>query len=290
MIEVINLDKKFGNLHVLKGISTTIKEGEKVAIIGPSGSGKSTFLRCLNCMEDPSGGSIIFEGEDLANMKVDINKHRENIGMVFQQFNLFNNLTVIDNIMLAPVNIAKKKIRRNVTITLTNKLIALYNKVFKKNVAEKALYNVQKIAEVKAQAKETALKLLKRIGLEDKAEKYPSTLSGGQKQRVAIVRALAMQPKVILFDEPTSALDPEMVGEVLDLIKELADEGMTMVIVTHEMGFAREVATRVIFMDEGRIAAEGTPQEIFGGAEQNELDAENKAKCPRLQEFLSKVL
>ncbi len=289
MIEVINLDKKFGNLHVLKGISTTIREGEKVAIIGPSGSGKSTFLRCLNCMEDPSGGSIIFEGEDLASMKVDINKHRENIGMVFQQFNLFNNLTVIDNIMLAPVNVAKKKLRRNATIKLTNKLIATYNKVFKKNVAEKPLYSVPKIAEVKAQAKETALKLLKRIGLEDKAEKYPSTLSGGQKQRVAIVRALAMQPKVILFDEPTSALDPEMVGEVLDLIKELADEGMTMVIVTHEMGFAREVATRVIFMDEGRISAEGTPQEIFGGTEK-ELDAENKAKCPRLQEFLSKVL
>ncbi len=289
MIEVINLDKKFGNLHVLKGISTTIREGEKVAIIGPSGSGKSTFLRCLNCMEDPSGGSIIFEGEDLASMKVDINKHRENIGMVFQQFNLFNNLTVIDNIMLAPVNVAKKKLRRNASIKLTNKLIVAYNKVFKKNVAEKPLYSVPKIAEVKAQAKETALKLLKRIGLEDKAEKYPSTLSGGQKQRVAIVRALAMQPKVILFDEPTSALDPEMVGEVLDLIKELADEGMTMVIVTHEMGFAREVATRVIFMDEGRISAEGTPQEIFGGAG-NALNAENKAKCPRLQEFLSKVL
>ncbi len=280
MIEVINLDKKFGNLHVLKGISTTIKEGEKVAIIGPSGSGKSTFLRCLNCMEDPSGGSIIFEGEDLANIKVDINKHREKIGMVFQQFNLFNNLTVIENIMLAPINIAKKKIRRNLFASFNNKCITVINKAFKKNIALKEFYDVKKISEVKLEAKENALKLLKRIGLEDKAEKYPSTLSGGQKQRVAIVRALAMQPKVILFDEPTSALDPEMVGEVLDLIKDLAEEGMTMVIVTHEMGFAREVATRVIFMDDGIIAAEGAPQEIFGECE----------KTPRLTEFLSKVL
>ncbi len=280
MIEVINLDKKFGNLHVLKGISTTINEGEKVAIIGPSGSGKSTFLRCLNCMEDPSGGSIIFEGEDLANIKVDINKHREKIGMVFQQFNLFNNLTVIENIMLAPINIAKKKIRRNLFASFNNKCITVINKAFKKNIALKEFYDVKKISEVKLEAKENALKLLKRIGLEDKAEKYPSTLSGGQKQRVAIVRALAMQPKVILFDEPTSALDPEMVGEVLDLIKDLAEEGMTMVIVTHEMGFAREVATRVIFMDDGIIAAEGAPQEIFGEGE----------KTPRLTEFLSKVL
>ena len=279
MIEVINLNKKFGNLHVLKGIDTIIKEGEKVAIIGPSGSGKSTFLRCLNCMEDPTSGSIIFQGEDLADLKVDINKHREDIGMVFQQFNLFNNLSVIDNIMLAPINVAKKKIRRNSTYKVANKIIELYNKVFKKEKAQIALYDVPAIAEVKKNAKETALALLKRIGLEDKAEKYPSTLSGGQKQRVAIVRALAMHPKVILFDEPTSALDPEMVGEVLDLIKELADEGMTMVIVTHEMGFAREVATRVLFMDEGVIAEEGTPEELFGNP-----------KCPRLKEFLSKVL
>ena len=279
MIEVINLNKKFGNLHVLKGIDTVIKEGEKVAIIGPSGSGKSTFLRCLNCMEDPTSGSIIFQGEDLADLKVDINKHREDIGMVFQQFNLFNNLSVIDNIMLAPINVAKKKIRRNSTYKVANKIIELYNKVFKKEKAQIALYDVPAIAEVKKNAKETALALLKRIGLEDKAEKYPSTLSGGQKQRVAIVRALAMHPKVILFDEPTSALDPEMVGEVLDLIKELADEGMTMVIVTHEMGFAREVATRVLFMDEGVIAEEGTPEELFGNP-----------KCPRLKEFLSKVL
>ena len=279
MIEVINLNKKFGNLHVLKGIDTIIKEGEKVAIIGPSGSGKSTFLRCLNCMEDPTSGSIIFQGEDLADLKVDINKHREDIGMVFQQFNLFNNLSVIDNIMLAPINVAKKKIRRNNTYKVANKIIELYNKVFKKEKAQIALYDVPAIAEVKKNAKETALTLLKRIGLEDKAEKYPSTLSGGQKQRVAIVRALAMNPKVMLFDEPTSALDPEMVGEVLDLIKELADEGMTMVIVTHEMGFAREVATRVLFMDEGVIAEEGTPEELFGNP-----------KCPRLKEFLSKVL
>ena len=279
MIEVINLDKKFSNLHVLKGINTIIEEGEKVAIIGPSGSGKSTFLRCLNCMEDPSGGSIIFQGEDLANLKVDINKHREDIGMVFQQFNLFNNLSVIDNIMLAPINIAKKKIRRNGTYKVANKIIELYNKVFKKEKALIELYDVPSIAEVKNNAKETAYALLKRIGLEDKAEKYPSTLSGGQKQRVAIVRALAMNPKVMLFDEPTSALDPEMVGEVLDLIKELANEGMTMVIVTHEMGFAREVATRVMFMDEGVIAEEGTPQELF-----------TNPKSPRLKEFLSKVL
>ncbi len=279
MIEVINLNKKFGNLHVLKGISTTINEGEKVAIIGPSGSGKSTFLRCLNCMEDPTGGSIIFQGEDLADIKVDINKHREDIGMVFQQFNLFNNLTVLENIMLAPINIAKKKIRRNSLIKIANEIIKFYNKVFKKEKPLKTYYDVPSITEVKEQAKENAFKLLKRIGLEDKAEKYPSTLSGGQKQRVAIVRALAMHPKVILFDEPTSALDPEMVGEVLDLIKELADEGMTMVIVTHEMGFAKEVATRVMFMDEGIIAEEGTPEELF-----------NNPKSPRLQEFLSKVL
>ena len=241
-------------LNVLNNIDYTIYEGQKIAIIGPSGSGKSTFLRCLNCMEDPTGGSIFFDGEDLADMKVDINRHRENIGMVFQQFNLFNNKTVIQNIMLAPVHLGIKKA----------------GGLFAKPAVKK---------QIKAQAKETALKLLRRIGLEEKANVYPSTLSGGQKQRIAIARALAMNPKVMLFDEPTSALDPEMVGEVLDLMKDLANEGMTMVIDTHEMGFAREVADRVLFMDGGRITEEGTPEEIF-----------KAPKNPRLQEFLSKVL
>ena len=240
MIEVINLCKSFGDLQVLNNITETIHEGERVVIIGPSGSGKSTFLRCLNCMEDPTSGSIIFDGEDLADMRVDINKHRQNIGMVFQQFNLFNNKTVLENITLAPVYL-------------------------KKMTAE--------------QAREKAFELLRRVGLEDKADVYPSTLSGGQKQRVAIVRALAMNPKVILFDEPTSALDPEMVGEVLDVMKQLAKEGMTMVVVTHEMGFAREVADRVLFMDNGQIAEQGTPAELFGNPQH-----------PRTKEFLSKVL
>ncbi len=240
MIDVKNLCKSFGEIQVLKDITETINEGEKVVIIGPSGSGKSTFLRCLNCMEDPTSGSIFFEGEDLADMKVDINKHRESIGMVFQQFNLFNNKTVLENITLAPVHLKKM---------------------------------------TKEQAIEKAHELLKRVGLDDKADVYPSTLSGGQKQRVAIVRALAMNPKVMLFDEPTSALDPEMVGEVLDVMKQLAAEGMTMVVVTHEMGFAREVGSRVLFMDEGRITEQGTPDEVF-----------NHPKNPRLQEFLSKVI
>ncbi len=242
------LCKSFGDLEVLRGLDLDVRDGEKIAIIGPSGCGKSTFLRCLNCMEDPTGGSIFFDGVDIADMKVNINEHREKIGMVFQQFNLFNNKTVIENIMLAPVYVRTKRDRRN-----------------KKQIKE--------------EERVRALDLLRRIGLEDKADVYPSTLSGGQKQRVAIVRALAMNPKVILFDEPTSALDPEMVGEVLDLMKSLADEGMTMVIVTHEMGFAREVADRILFMDGGRIAEEGTPAEVFGNPQN-----------PRLKEFLSKVL
>ena len=225
-------------VYALDHVSNVIHKNEKVAVIGPSGSGKSTFLRCLNCMEDPTSGSIFFEGEDLADFKVDINKHRENIGMVFQQFNLFNNKTVLQNIMLAPVYLKTKKA----------------GGLFAPSVVKK---------QIKDEAQENAMRLLRRIGLEDKANVYPSTLSGGQKQRVAIIRALAMNPKVMLFDEPTSALDPEMVGEVLDLIRELAIEGMTMVIVTHEMGFAREVADRIIFMSDGRITEEGTPEEIF---------------------------
>jgi polar amino acid transport system ATP-binding protein len=274
VIDVINLRKSYGDLEVLKDITVTINEGERVAIIGPSGSGKSTFLRCLNCMEDPTSGAIIFEGVDIADMKVDINIHRRHMGMVFQQFNLFNNKTVIENIMLAPVHVETHDLSvkkgRNFFIRLRN--------LFTKN--KKALYEIDTTREkIKADAKENAIRLLQRIGLEDKAEVYPSTLSGGQKQRIAIVRALAMNPKVILFDEPTSALDPEMVGEVLDLIKQLANEGMTLVIVTHEMGFAREIATRVLFMDEGKILEENTPEEIFS----------NPQKA-RTKEFLSKVL
>ncbi len=245
MIDVINLEKHFGDNKVLRGINITIDKGDIVVVIGPSGSGKSTFLRCLNCMEDPTGGQIIFNGVDIADMKVDINVHRRHMGMVFQHFNLFNNKTVIQNIMLAPVYLACQDLRRlkrkNAWIRLTN--------------------------------------LFKKIGLEDKADVYPSTLSGGQKQRVAIIRSLAMNPDVILFDEPTSALDPEMVGEVLDLMKALAGEGMTMIIVTHEMGFAKEVANKVIFMDEGTILESAPPAEFFGAP-----------KHPRLKEFLSKVL
>ncbi len=274
MIDVINLKKSFGETEVLKGITTKIEEGEKVVIIGPSGSGKSTFLRCLNCMEDPTEGSIIFEGEDLADMKVDINLHRRHIGMVFQQFNLFNNKTVIQNIMLAPVYIGvsdlKKAKRKNFFTGIGN--------LFRKN--KKELIEITKTkAQITAEARENAIRLLKRIGLEDKADVYPSTLSGGQKQRIAIIRALAMNPKVMLFDEPTSALDPEMVGEVLELMKQLADEGMTMVVVTHEMGFAKEVGTRVLFIDQGVILEENTPQEFF-----------EHPKNPRTKEFLSKVL
>ncbi len=238
MIDVIDLHKKFGKLDVLRGITTSIRDGEKVAVIGPSGSGKSTFLRCLNCLEDPTSGSIIFDGEDIADMRVDINKHRQHMGMVFQQFNLFNNKTVLQNIMLAPVYINTKKA----------------GGLFAPAAVKK---------QIKKDAEDKAMELLHRIGLEDKAHAYPSTLSGGQKQRIAIIRALAMNPKVMLFDEPTSALDPEMVGEVLDLMRKLADDGMTMVIVTHEMGFAREVSDRVIFMSDGVITEEGAPADLF---------------------------
>ena len=260
ILSVRGLCKSFGELEVLKELDLDVVNGEQIAIIGPSGCGKSTFLRCLNCMEDPTSGSIYFDGVDIADMSVDINAHRENIGMVFQQFNLFNNKTVIENIMLAPVYVRTKKLRRG-----EGKL-----PLSQRAEAKKAII---------AEERERAISLLRRIGLEDKADVYPSTLSGGQKQRVAIVRALAMNPKVILFDEPTSALDPEMVGEVLDLMKSLAREGMTMVIVTHEMGFAREVADRILFMYEGKIAEQGTPSEIF-----------DNPKHPRLQDFLSKVL
>ena len=263
MIDVIDLKKSFGDNEVLKGINMTINKGDIVVVIGPSGSGKSTFLRCLNCMEDPTSGKIIFEGVDIADMKVDINIHRRKMGMVFQHFNLFNNKTVIENIMLSPVLCAKKDRRKAV----------LHNMFHKDKLP------VRPVREIKKDAEEKAHKLLERIGLEDKADVYPSTLSGGQKQRVAIVRSLAMKPEVILFDEPTSALDPEMVGEVLDLMKQLAHEGMTMVVVTHEMGFAREVGTKLVFMDEGRIVEENTPEEFF-----------NNPQSPRAKEFLSKVL
>ena len=274
VISVRNLKKSFADQEVLKGIDIDIHDGEQIAIIGPSGCGKSTFLRCLNCMEDPTSGSIFFDGVDIADMSVDINEHREKIGMVFQQFNLFNNNTVIENIMLAPVYVAMKQLsakkRKNFFRMIAN--------LFRKNKKELIPIDTTK-EQIVADAKERAIQLLRRIGLEEKADVYPSTLSGGQKQRVAIVRALAMNPKVILFDEPTSALDPEMVGEVLDLMRDLAKEGMTMVIVTHEMGFAREVADRVIFFDDGVIAEENTPDELFGNP-----------KCERLKSFLSKVL
>ena len=240
MIEVKDLHKNFGSLTVLQGITETIRQGDKAAIIGPSGSGKSTFLRCLNLLEKPTGGEIWFEGRNIAAKGCDIDVVRQRMGMVFQHFNLFPHMTILKNITLAPVSLK---------------------------------------LQTKQQAEEKALSLLDRIGLSDKADTYPAMLSGGQKQRVAIVRALAMNPKVMLFDEPTSSLDPEMVGEVLDLIREVALEGMTMVIVTHEMGFAREVANRVMFMDEGRIVEQNTPALLFGSP-QNE----------RLQSFLSKVL
>lgn len=241
MIEVKNLEKSFGDLHILKGITTTIEKGEKVVIIGPSGSGKSTFLRCLNRLEQPTSGQILFEEQDLTRMPdKQLYAVREKMGMVFQHFHLFPHLTIRKNITLAPVKLG--------------------------------LMNQQ-------QANETAERLLKKVGLSDKAEQYPNQLSGGQKQRIAIARALAMNPDVMLFDEPTSALDPEMVGEVLELMRELASEGMTMVVVTHEMGFAREVASRVMFMDGGKIMEENAPQEFF-----------SNPKNPRLREFLSKVL
>ena len=240
MIEVKNLQKSFGKLEVLKGIDTVINKGDVVCVIGPSGSGKSTFLRCLNLLEIPTGGQIVFDGNDLTDKKCDLNLHRQKMGMVFQQFHLFPHMNILENLTTAPVMLKK----------LT-----------------------------KEEATSKALNLLKRIGLEDKAYTYPDQLSGGQKQRVAIVRALCMEPAVMLFDEPTSALDPEMVGEVLDVMKELAHMGMTMVVVTHEMGFAREVSNRVMFMDEGIIMEEGTPEQIF-----------DNPQCERLKTFLSKVL
>lgn len=276
MIEVQHLTKTYGDLTVLKDVNSKIYRGEKVAIIGPSGSGKSTFLRCLNMLEDPTDGHVFFNGNNLCNLKVDINVQRRKMGMVFQQFNLFNNMNVLKNIMFAPVHVGlqdlKKTKRKNFLIKIKN--------IFKKKDKKLQLIPVGTTAkEIKLAAKENAMRLLERIGLAEKANVYPSTLSGGQRQRIAIVRALAMSPDVMLFDEPTSALDPEMVGEVLNLIRELADDGMTMVIVTHEMGFAREVATRVMFMSDGNVAEEGTPEEIF-----------NHPKSERLQDFLSKVL
>ncbi|MBO4897560.1 MAG: amino acid ABC transporter ATP-binding protein [Clostridia bacterium] len=240
MIKTVNLKKSFGNIEVLKGINLEINKGEVLVIVGPSGSGKSTFLRCLNFLERPTGGEIYFEGVNLLDKNVDINKHRQKMGMVFQHFNLFPHMTIIKNMSLAPMKLLKLS---------------------------------------KNQAAEKARGLLERVGLGDRALSYPSQLSGGQKQRVAIVRALCMDPDVMLFDEPTSALDPEMVGEVLDVMKNLAKNGMTMVVVTHEMGFAKEVADKVIFMDEGIIMEEGTPEEVFGNP-----------KNDRTKEFFSKVL
>ena len=240
LIKVEGLEKSFGKIEVLKGIDTEINKGDVVVVIGPSGSGKSTFLRTLNLLERPTGGKILFEGTDITDPTVDINVHRQKMGMVFQQFNLFPNMTILKNMTLAPMKLLKKS---------------------------------------KEEAETKALELLRRVGLEDRAGAYPSQLSGGQKQRVAIVRALAMDPDVMLFDEPTSALDPEMVGEVLEVMKSLAAQGMTMVVVTHEMGFAREVASRVLFIDDGKIQEEAEPEEFF-----------TNPKNPRLKDFLSKVL
>lgn len=240
LIKVEDLHKIFGELHAINGVSEEIKKGEVVVIVGPSGSGKSTFLRSLNLLEEPDRGHVYFEGVDITDKKVDINKHRQKMGMVFQHFNLFPHKTIVDNITMAPIKLLGKS---------------------------------------KEEAEKRAMELLELVGLEAKAKAYPSQLSGGQKQRIAIVRSLAMNPEVMLFDEPTSALDPEMVGEVLELMKRLAQDGMTMVVVTHEMGFAKEVATRVIFMDEGQIKEQGDPKEFF-----------EHPKDPRLQEFLSKIL
>ena len=240
MISVKNLRKSFHGLEVLKGISTDVKKGDVVCIIGPSGSGKSTFLRCLNMLEKPDSGEILFSGEDLTAPKTNLNLHRQKMGMVFQQFNLFPHMTVLENLTCAPMLLKKVP---------------------------------------KAEAEAKAMELLGRVGLADRASEYPNKLSGGQKQRVAIVRALCMDPEVMLFDEPTSALDPEMVGEVLDVMKDLARKGMTMIVVTHEMGFAREVSNRVLFMDEGIIMEDNAPEELFANP-----------KCERLQSFLSKVL
>ena len=355
MLSAINLTKKFGDLLVLDDITETINDGERVVIVGPSGGGKSTFLRCLNCLEDPTAGKIMFDGVDLADLKVDINEQREKMGMVFQQFNLFSNMTVKKNITLAPVQIGVKNMRKtkrkNAFVPIYNKWFDLFGNKYnarldkkveslktkldalnsqlkpivsaweetkqikeiggksyaaydpkltkrKLDLTEKIENTERKIThavhvgkkeiapveftskkQIKEAANERADELLKRIGLESKADVYPSTLSGGQKQRVAIARALAMNPKVMLFDEPTSALDPEMVGEVLDLIKQVADEGMTMVIVTHEMAFAREVGTRILFMAQGKILEQAPPEEFF-----------TDPKCDRLKEFLKKVL
>ena len=273
ILDVKNIKKSFGDKEVLKGIDLQVQKGEVVVIIGPSGCGKSTFLRCLNCMEDPTGGEILFEGVNLADLKVNINLHRQHIGMVFQHFNLFNNKTVLKNITLAPNHIQLS--HRN-KIALKNFFIRIGN-LFRKNKKE-IIPNKSK-KEILTANKARAMELLKLIGLEEKANVYPSTLSGGQKQRIAIIRALAMDPKVMLFDEPTSALDPEMVGEVLDLMRDLAKSGMTMIIVTHEMGFAKEVANRVIFIDEGQIKEENNPKDFF-----------ENPQNPRLKDFLSKVL
>ena len=240
MIEVNNLQKSFKSVEVLKGITTTINKGDVLCVIGPSGSGKSTFLRCLNMLETPSAGNIIFDGTDLTDKNTNLDLHRQKMGMVFQQFNLFPHLTIMRNLTIGPMKLLGK---------------------------------------TKAEAEAKAQELLDRVGLGDRAGAYPKQLSGGQKQRVAIVRALCMEPEVMLFDEPTSALDPEMVGEVLEVMKELANDGMTMVVVTHEMGFAREVGTRVVFIDEGKIQEEGAPAQIFGNPQN-----------PRLRDFLSKVL
>lgn len=355
MLRIENLTKNFGDLLVLDDISLDVQEGERVVVIGPSGGGKSTFLRCINCLEDPTAGKIFFDGVDLADIKVDINEQREKMGMVFQQFNLFNNMTVKKNITFAPVRIGinnmRKQKRKNAFVPVYNKWFEIFGKSHNESVdkkveklkkqlnvlkeqlepidcaweatkvtkeirgksfatydkaltkqklglTEKVEKTERKIAhlshaakrevqpleyqsakQIKQMASQQADELLARIGLSEKADVYPSTLSGGQKQRVAIVRALAMNPKVMLFDEPTSALDPEMVGEVLDLIKQVAQSGKTMLIVTHEMAFAREVGTRILFMAEGKICEQGTPDEIF-----------NAPKSERLQEFLKKVL
>ena len=355
MLSAINLTKKFGDLLVLDDITETINEGERVVIVGPSGGGKSTFLRCLNCLEDPTAGKIMIDGVDLADLKVDINEQSKKMGMVFQQFNLFSNMTVKKNITLAPVQIGVKNMRKtkrkNAFVPIYNKWFDLFGNKYnarldkkveslktkldalnsqlkpivsaweetkqikeiggksyaaydpkltkrKLDLTEKIENTERKIThavhvgkkeiapveftskkQIKEAANERADELLKRIGLESKADVYPSTFSGGQKQRVAIARALAMNPKVMLFDEPTSALDPEMVGEVLDLIKQVADEGMTMVIVTHEMAFAREVGTRILFMAQGKILEQAPPEEFF-----------TDPKCDRLKEFLKKVL
>lgn len=276
MIDVINLEKSFGNNKVLKGINITIEKGDIMVVIGPSGSGKSTFLRCLNCMEDPTGGQIIFNGVDIADPKVNINIHRRHMGMVFQHFNLFNNKTVIKNIMLAPVYVKKQQLRKD----KRHNAITKFTNLFRSKDSKKKLIKITTTnSRIVEECKQEAIELLKKIGLEDKADVYPSTLSGGQKQRVAIVRSMAMKPDVILFDEPTSALDPEMVGEVLDLMKQLARDGMTMIVVTHEMGFAREVANKVIFIDNGQILENSSPEEFF-----------TNPKNPRLKEFLAKVL